>query len=280
VNNFAGQWLDFRGLDARANPPAGLPGLSPPLARAMQEEARLFVTELLRKDLDLSAFFTADVNFVDDLLAEVYGLPPPGAQGRFTRVTPTNDARKGYLGLAAFMTSTSQSSVTSVSRRGAKILRDLLCIELGPHPPFFALTASTPRQRLESIATNKVCGDCHLKVDSVGLGLENFDSLGRFRTKYVATDFLDIDPTGALPDGTPFHGLSELADLLARDPRFLECASRKALGYAVGRTPNAADDPALARLRASWETGGHTLRALLGAIVASDAFRFRRGETP
>jgi hypothetical protein len=280
VRNFAGQWLDFRGLDARAAAPGALPGLTVPLARAMQEEARLFVTELLQKDLDLTGLLTADVNFVDDALAEIYGLPAPGAQDRLTRVQPTGDARKGYLGLAAFLTSTSQTSASSPARRGSKILRDLLCVDLGTPLPYSTTDFISPRARLAYIATLKGCGDCHLAIDSVGLGLENFDSLGRFRAKYGAADFLDIDPTGQLPDGTPFRGVSELADLLANDPRFLDCASRKVLSYALGRATAAADEPALGRLRASWLAGSHTLRGLLGAIVASDAFRFRRGETP
>jgi hypothetical protein len=280
VRNFAGQWLGFRALEAHATP-ATLPGWSVALSRSMQEEARLYVAEFLQEDRGLWTFLTEDLNFVDDTLAPIYGMPAPGAQGRPVRVEGAADGRKGFLGLAAFLTATSASAESSPARRGAAILRNLLCVDLGPDPKAVeSVVAGTPRQRLAALATRAECAGCHVPIEELGLGLESFDGLGRVRTKYAATDFLDIDPTGALPDGTPFSGLSELADLLQRDPRFLDCVSRKALVYALGRPLVAGDAPSLTRLRADWDARGQTLRGLLGAIVVSDTFRFRRGETP
>jgi len=277
VRNFAGQWLRFRGLEPRADPTA-LAGFTVEVARAMQEEARLYVSEFLGKDIDLGGFLTSDFNFVDDTLADLYGMAAPGARGSLVRVEDKSDARKGYLGLAAFLRATSPGRESSVSRRGAEILADFLCIDIATAPGGGVFLTETPRDRLLTLSMQAQCAGCHLQIDNVGLGLENFDAFGRYRTKYAATDFLEIDPTGALPDGTPFRGLLELADVLQRDPRFLDCTSRKALVYALGRPLTAADAPSLARLRAAWDTAGHTLRGLIGAIVVNDTFRFRRGE--
>jgi hypothetical protein len=279
VRNFAGQWLGFRALEERAEDPAAPAAWTADLGRSVIDEARLYVTELLRSDRPLSELLGRDLNFIDARLAALYGLPPPAAAGA-TRVEGLDDGRKGFLGLAAFLAATSRASGTSPSRRGAAILQDLLCVDVGPDVPTTMTFSGTPRQRLAQLVGTPACGPCHLTIDPVGIGLENYDAVGRFRSKYAPTDFLDIDAVGQMPDGTMFRGVSELSDLLARDPRFLDCASRKALVYALGRPLVAADRPALARLRASWDASGQTLRGLLLAIVADDLFRFRQGEAP
>jgi hypothetical protein len=281
VRNFAGQWLGFRALDVHEVDDQTFPAWNDDLRRAMRDEAFLYVSELLRPERSLTSLLTDDFHYVDDALAGLYGLPAPGSAGPLVRVEGAPHGRRGYLGLAAFLTVTSNSAATSPTRRGAAILQNLLCVDLGPVPAAATgLAPGTPRQRLATLAKAPECAGCHLQTDDVGLGLENFDAVGQFRAKYAPGDFLDIDPTGALPDGTPFVGLSALADLLQRDPRFLDCAARKALVYALGRPLAAADDGQLAQIHAAWDRGGLTLRGLLGAIVVSDTFRFRRGESP
>ena len=281
VRNFAGQWLGFRALDTHEVDPATFPAWNDDLRRAMNDEATLFVSEYVQHDRSLTGFLTDELHFVDDALAGVYGLPAPGATGTLVRVEAAPDGRKGFLGLAAFLTATSNPATTSPSRRGATILEDLLCVDLGPTPASGSNpVAGTPREQLATLAQNPSCSGCHLQIDQIGLSLETFDAIGQSRSKYAPTDFLDIDPTGVMPDGTTFVGLSQLADLLQRDPRFLDCAERKALEYAVGRPLTADDGEQVAQIRAAWEQAGLTFRGLLGAIVVSDSFRLRRGEGP
>jgi hypothetical protein len=281
VRNFAGQWLGFRALDAHEVDVAAFPAWNDDLRRAMSDEATLFVSEYVQHDRSLTGFLTDGIHFVDDALAGVYGLPAPGSTGTLVRVDAAPDGRKGVLGLAAFLTATSNASTTSPSRRGATILEQLLCVDIGPTPASGSVPpAGTPREQLATLAQSPSCAGCHLEIDQVGLGLETFDAIGQLRAKYAPSDFLDIDPTGVMPDGTTFVGLSGLADLVQRDPRFLDCAARKALEYAIGRTVTIADGEQLTRIRAAWERAGLTFRGLLGAIVVSDAFRLRRGEGP
>jgi hypothetical protein len=122
------------------------------------------------------------------------------------------------------------------------------------------------------------CAVCHNLIDPVGLGLEGFDQLGRHRASY-AGDLGPVDEHGVL--GTKaFEGEPALADLVAADPRFADCARQQLLTYALGRPLLAPDAHRFADIDARWTAGGHSLRALLMSIVADESFRYRRGETP
>jgi hypothetical protein len=113
-------------------------------------------------------------------------------------------------------------------------------------------------------------------LDPVGLGLERFDGIGRYREAYGNGD--PISPEGVLPDGTAFGGPAELGALLAQDPRVSTSVAEKLFTYALGREIEDYDAQTLAALNASWASRGVTLENLLKEVVVSDAFRFRRGE--
>jgi hypothetical protein len=118
------------------------------------------------------------------------------------------------------------------------------------------------------------CASCHKTLDPIGLGLENFDAIGRYRTNYANGD--PIDASGVLPDGSKFNGLAELSAILGKDSRLTECASKKLLTYALSRGVVDSDEPYLTQIRNSWKGTG--IKALLKQIVLNDTFRFRRGE--
>jgi hypothetical protein len=143
------------------------------------------------------------------------------------------------------------------------------------------------------------CFACHRLLDPVGLGLENFDGIGAYRTKYG--DGSVIDPAGVLPDGSTFSSLSQLATLLstgdptASDPakggrlqELTNCTSQQLLTYALARplqtsatvtgTTVPTDDPYLAQVQAAWaKDGTWSIKALLKTIILNDTFRFRHG---
>ena len=136
--------------------------------------------------------------------------------------------------------------------------------------------ASTFRTRVQAVSADAGCAGCHAAPDNLGLGLEELDPTGAFRATYA--DGTPVDTRGALPDGTPFTGEAALADLLAKDPRFLACAARQATRYALNRELGPRDEAPLAGLVARWTHGVPTLRTLLEEIVLDDSFRSRRTE--
>jgi hypothetical protein len=279
VRNFFGQWLGFRVI---MGPPIfrGAPGWSPELQASMAEEARLFVSELVHGDRPVSELLTADVNFIDWRLNAIYDPLKANGNAGFTRTNITTDERVGYLGLAAFLTGASEGPEASRFPRGLAVDERILCLP-PPEPPaeLPPVLPGTPREQWEAVAAQPSCGPCHETFEPLGLGFENFDEIGRYRANDPASQ-KPIDPTGALPDGTPFRGETGLAALLGADPRFAACARREALVYALGRPLTDGDARSVAAIDARWHAAGDTVKGLLAAIVVDDLFRQRRGERP
>jgi hypothetical protein len=290
VDSFAGQWLDIRNILTHSTVPQVFPTYTTALADAMMTEGQLWFGEFLSKDRPLTEWFTADFNYVNGVLAQHYAFAPPASPAAFVRVENTTDQRRGFPGLASFLTLTSFPSRTSPTLRGAWVLSELLCSpppappgavpklddsavpsEMNPAPGTENVVA-----RLERHRTQADCAVCHKFLDPMGLGLERFDGIGRYRQTYGNGD--PIDPGGVLPDGRMFSGAIELSALLATDARFTACAATKLFTYALGREVEAYDTPALSALKASWAARGLTLRNLMKEVVLSAAFRQRRGE--
>lgn len=286
IESFGGQWLGLRDLKSHQVDTDVFPAWNDALRDAMIEEGLYFFGELLHGDVPMTEFFTADFNYVSRPLAELYGL-----QGDFgdqpKRVTDTTDHRRGFLGLAAFLTRSSFSYRTAPTLRGKWILENLLCQDIPPPPPNIPkLDEETEpgvdpqtlnvRDRLAMHRENPACASCHSTLDPMGLGLESFDAIGRYRDQYAGGD--PVDATGELPTGETFDGLQELTTILAQDERLLDCTTDKLMTYALSRELVAADTPYKRAIRASFAADGASLKSLLEQIVTSEPFRNRAGE--
>jgi hypothetical protein len=290
VESFAGQWLDIRKLVTHSVTPQVFPSFTADLSDAMAQEGYAWFKDFLDPSRPLSDWFTADFNYVNDALAMHYGMQPPGMGATLVRVQNTTDQRKGFLGLASFLTQTSFPSRTSPTLRGAWVLSELLCsppppppnnvpkLDASATPAEMAQPAGTEnvKQRLERHRADPTCAGCHKILDPIGLGLERFDGIGRYREAYGNGDA--IAPAGMLPDGTAFAGPDQLGELVGKDPRFPACVESKLFAYALGRDVENYDAATLMKLQTSWTTRGLNLRNLLKEVVLSNAFRFRRGE--
>jgi len=282
VKSFAAQWLGIRRLTDHAVSATVYPGWTPELLSSAQREMELYFSEFLHKDLPFSEFLTADFNFVDAALAQHYGMAKPTGAG-FARVVDTTDQRQGLLGLAGFLTHTSRETRSSPIIRGKWILDAFVCLKLTLPPGLVVeplpepAEGDAPKTVRELIATHRAsatCGACHNLIDPIGLALENFDGIGRYRAAYE--NGLPIDTSGVLPSGAQVNSLGSLATELTKDPRFLSCAATKLNTYALGRAIG--DAQAIAQIVSKWTAGTPSLRNLIKETVTHVTFTQRRAE--
>jgi hypothetical protein len=246
----------------------------------MKQEVDLFFDEFVRNNLPAENMLTATFTYLDDRLAQHYGMPSVGGAMKRTDLTSAPQ-RGGLLTMGALLTATSRGNRTSPVSRGRWTLSELLCDEPPPPPDTVKLpsedviVATTARAFLAKHRENATCAACHNSMDPIGLALENYDAIGAWRTM----DHNEvIDASGNMPDGTKFSGPRELSQIIAKDPRFRPCLSGALLTYALGRSLRRdADRPYLDDLSQS-TAGAVGMRDLLSRIVASDPFRQRRGE--
>ncbi len=245
AENFAAQWLEFRNLDFVHHDPAGFPEFTDDLRDAMRKETELFVAYVIHQDRSILDFLDARYTFVNELLAKIYGVP--GVEGdRFRKVDLAGAPRLGILTQASVLTVTSYSTRTSPVLRGKWILENILN-DPPPPPPANVAALRDPsseptvtlRRQLEEHRSNPACSGCHSRMDAMGFGLENFDAIGRWRTREGT---LPIDSTGTLPGGESFSSPAELAAILASHPEaFARAVTEKLLTFALGRELDSRD---------------------------------------
>jgi hypothetical protein len=282
VENFSGQWLYTRMLEDHETLAARFPRFDAAVRAGMRAETEAYFEHFLRTDTAMSEFLTADYSFIDERLAGYYGVTLPAGMG-VRRVSLAETPRLGLLMQGALLTVTSHADRTSPVKRGQWVLQQLLCTPPPPPPPSVeglpmeAVPSGSLRQRFEAHRNQPLCRACHEQMDPIGFGLENFDAVGIHRTM---DGTFPVDPTGVMPDGTPFDGPQSLARIVQRDARFPRCVTRQMLTYALGRGLDERDDPQVNALVSDWVTRGQKLRELVESIALSPAFTQRRPEAP
>jgi hypothetical protein len=287
VENFAGQWLQFRNLDAAHPDEKMFEVYDDRIRDDMRRETETFFTSLLKDDRNPIELLTADYTFLDERLAKYYGIP--GVKGKeFRRVSLAGTPRRGILTQGSILTLTSNPTRTSPVKRGKWVLESLLgAAPPAPPPNLPSLDGGdakhrptgTLRQRMEQHRADPDCAACHAPMDPIGFGLENFDAVGRWRDK----DGKDpIDPASSFPDGTKFRGAVELANLLAKTRRndFYRALTEAAMTYAIGRGVEPFDQPAVDRIVAALRREDAGFSALILGVINSTPFQMRRGEPP
>jgi mono/diheme cytochrome c family protein len=280
VENFAGQWLHLRNVETVKPDPVLLP-FDEALRQAFLTETSLFVDSIFREDRSLLDLLSADYTFVNQRLAEHYGIPRVyGSQ--FRRVAITDARRRGILGQGSVLTVTSYPNRTSVVQRGKWILENLLGTPPPPPPPDVPELKAAPhgkvlsmREQMEVHRTNPTCAACHGRMDPIGFALENYDAVGRWRREDAGAP---IDASGKLPDGTVFDGPSGLNQLLLTKYRddFVRTATEKLLTYALGRGVEYYDLPTIRAITAEAARDNYRVSSLILAIIKSTPFQMRR----
>jgi hypothetical protein len=284
VEDFAFQWLDVAKLDEIVPDRGQFPHASGLLdMRALfKEELRLFVDSVLRSDRSVVDLLTADYTFLNERLAMHYGIETvKGA--RFREVRLPDDSRHGLLGKGAVLMLTSYPNRTSPVLRGAWVLERIVGAP-PPEPPADVPDLvenkrgeppRTLRARLEQHRENPTCFSCHGIMDPLGFALENFSAVGQFRSHDPDTR-TPMDVSGVLPDGTSVAGVGDLRRALAKRPeQFVQALTKALFTYALGRTTDYRDMPAIREIVRRAEKDDYRFAAIVLGVVESEAFRKR-----
>jgi hypothetical protein len=251
----------------------------------MASEIEQFVASVLLEDRSVGDLLTADHTFINERLARHYGIATVLGQ-QFRRVTLPDPRRHGLLGKGAVLLRTSYGDRTSPVIRGAWVMDKLMGTPPTPPPPDVETDLSTPkgeapktlRARLESHRSKSGCNHCHGVIDPIGLALENFDAIGRWRDRDVDARAA-IDAKTTLPNGGVVDGAAELrAALFGGRDLFVRNFTEKLTMYALGRELEADDMPQVRAIVRRSAAQNHTLSAIVSGIVSSDAFRMQAAE--
>jgi len=282
TEGFATQWLNLRTL-SEVTPDPTVYKFDESLRDSMTTETKMFFEHVLRENRPVLDFLNAKYTFVNGTLASHYGVDGPEGDA-FVQVSLEGKNRAGILTHASILTLTSNPNRSSPVMRGKWIMENVLGVR-PPDPPedvpeIDAAKESLPeasfRAQLELHRENSVCASCHNHMDPLGFGFENFDGIGRFRSK---DGEFDIDASGILPSGEKFTGPLELVNILTkRGDAFARALSRRMLVFALGRGLEYYDECAIDKIVKELKRNNYQMQSLVTAIVLSDPFLKRRGE--
>ena len=286
ATEFFGQWLGFYRFDQfNGADTSRFPEFTDDLKSAMYDEAVSFFEHIVRQDRPVSEILQADYTFVNPLLAKHYGIKQE-LKGDTQKVDGVNSVQRGgLLRMGAVLTATSAPLRTSPVKRGDWVLRRLLGTPTPPPPPNIPPIAAddkgadglTIKARLIAHQKNAACAACHSKIDPLGFPFERFDAVGKLRTAYA--DGKPVEDSTTTADKKEIAGVEGLVQYLkTQEPQVLRNMSHKLIGFALGRTVLASDQPLVDRII---QAGGQaTFSQLAAEIVNSPQFRYRRGQEP
>jgi hypothetical protein len=279
AQNFAVQWLELRSLDEATPDPERYPTFAPVLRDAMRRESELFFHAVQVERRSVLELLDADFTYLNEVLAAHYGIA--GVVGpQMRRVALSDRRRGGVVTHASVQTVTSNPTRTSPVKRGKWLLENILDAPPPPPPPGFDAFpegadvngAASLRAQMAQHQKSPMCASCHRRMDALGLALENYDAIGRWRE---ADRGAKIDASGELPGGEKIDGALGLKQVLARGDAFKRCLAKKLFTYGLGRNVRGRDEVVIdAMVRAL--PAQPTLEDMIQAIVRLDAFRSRR----
>ncbi|HTV79753.1 MAG TPA: DUF1592 domain-containing protein [Steroidobacteraceae bacterium] len=283
IRDFAFEWLEVGKMDQVQPDPTVYPSFDPALRADLRQEMYLFVDSVLRSDQSVLTLLTADYTFLDARLARLYGIPNVSGS-QFRRVELTDSHRFGLLGKGAVLLGTSYGNRTAPVLRGSWVLDTITDTPpVAPPPNITPLKENvagampqTVRQRMEEHRSNFSCNACHGILDPIGMSLENFDAIGRWRAQDPDTG-TPIDASGKMSDGTTLNGPDDLRAYLTRHPQqFVQTVTEKLMTFALGRNLDYHDMPTVRAIVRDSARQGYTFRSLVIGIVNSRQFQEQR----
>ena len=278
VGNLFTEYLQLYELEHLSKDPTIFVHMSTEVGDFAREETLRLINDLVfDRDVDFREFYVADYTFINRKLAAIYNVPAPAREGFARAELDEAGGRRGFMGQLSFLALHSHPTNSSPTLRGRFIRETLLCGTVPPPPsnvdtsiPEPSPDARTLRDRLEQGHLNVPnCASCHLLMDPLGLGFENFDSLGRWRD--TENDAL-IDASGDL-DGEEFADAWEFGDLVANHRNLALCITRNVYRYASGRIESFEEARVVEGLAERFEKGGFQIQELLFGFIMSPGFR-------
>jgi hypothetical protein len=271
VHRFHAMWLGYRAIPGSAN-----------LLAAFDAETTALIDKIVfDQPASYLTLFTSDQTYVNDLLADQYGLPRPAGGAGW--VPYGASGRAGILSHGAVLAAFSKFSDTSPTQRGIFVQTRLLCNVVNPPPanvnvdqPPPATTSSCKLDRYAAHRSVASCGACHNNLDPIGIGLEQYDIGGKFRTSDDGHPECPLDGNGELPGYGTFNGPAQLGQKLIDSGVLEHCLSEHLLRYAVGRGLYAEEQGAVDTLAAGFKASDYSLTQTLLDYVASDRFALRQ----
>lgn len=296
VTNFVGQWLQARDVETLSFNERALLGekdlekarrvFNGRLRQSMRLESEEFFGHVLRENRPATELLTANYTFLNEPLAQWYDVE--GVKGNHMRKVdlPEGSHRGGVLSQATFHIVTSNPTRTSPVKRGLFVLENFLATPPPPAVPDVPPLEDSAkgdkknlplRELLKIHAEQKLCASCHARMDPIGLALENFNAIGKWRDDEKGHP---IDTAGQLMTGEKFGNARELSEILAsaRKSDFHRALTEKLMTYAVGRGIEYFDAPTVDRIVADAAKEGGSLRQILYGVVESAPFQKRRGD--
>lgn len=279
--SFHAERLGLSELDSLTKTEEVYASLDDELRAALRDDLLQTIGEYASGDRDFLELFETNLAFVTPRLADIYGMRGGGA-GLVRVEVPASAQRAGLLGKPGFLALNAHSSETSPTLRGKYIRQRVLCESIPAPPPNVVPVLSEPdpnaptmRDRLKVHAVDPACNSCHAKMDPLGLALEHFDAIGRYRADDHGHA---LDTRGDL-DGVAFEGALELSSLLRDDPRTAACIVRQLYRYATAHVESDGEAGQIQQLIATFRDSGHDFGALVRGVVQSEGFRYAAKES-
>jgi hypothetical protein len=277
-SNFAGQWLYLRNVRSQFPNEDLFPDFDDNLRVSMQRETEMLFESIVLEDRSALDLLTADYTFMNERLARHYGVP--GVYGdQMRRVKVTQDYRRGILGHASILTLTSNADRTNPVSRGKYVLANILGTPPPPPPPNVpplnevSTRVMTMRERMEEHRANVVCSNCHKLMDPIGLSLENFDAVGRWRTSDRG---VKIETTDTLYNGVQVDGPIALRNVIMSKPdQFVRTMTEMLLTYATGRGIEYYDMPVVRSIVRDAARSNYRFSAVVLGVVKSAPFQMK-----
>jgi len=258
--------------------PASNPAKDKAIAAGMRGEVRALAADAVKPGADFRQLFTTRNTYVNGPLAQLYGVAGVTENELAAVTLPESSHRGGLLTTGAFLTAEGAQDRTKPTNRGFYVQVRLLCTRV-PDPPDNVPqlddagdpVATSVREVLELHRSQPSCAGCHSLMDPIGVGMEDFDQFGRYRTAYA-----DGSPVDASSEwnGTPIVGAAELGARLAEDPKVAECVARQLFRYATARREIETGESVVIQQLSQAFTQGYEFKQLVSALVASDSFRY------